>query len=124
MYNRTITIDTSRPADTLAELKTGQNSAMLLVVKGVPPEASAVSFIRSGPLDEAGVSFDGDKLADGTWRVRIRSGFFDAEGMFYYTINVMVGDETYWSGTGLIRVKATPNDVSVGVVVTYGKSVV
>ena len=115
MYNRTLTIDPSRPGKRLQELDVGQNSSFLLSVRGVPADASGIRFTYI-PDDSDPVEFSGEKIANGTWTVGIRSGFFALPGMFHYEISVDVGGSPFWSGSGIIEVVecnqgASPADV-------------
>ena len=66
MFNRAITIDAARPGMTLDELRMGQYSTLLLVMKKVPDAAESVTFIldAQGDSDE-GAEFHAERIGDG-----------------------------------------------------------
>ena len=103
MYNRTITIDASRPGRKLLEIEVGQNSMFRLVVKGAPEDATSVKFTHV--LDDGtGIEFDGEKIAGNQWVVTVRGAYFNEPGRFHYEISCAFGDDQAWSGHGILTV--------------------
>lgn len=103
MYNRTITIDASRPGRKLQEIEVGQNSLFRLVVKGAPEDATSVKFTHV--LDDGtGIEFEGEKIAGNQWVVTVRGAYFNEPGRFHYEIACAFGDEQSWSGHGILTV--------------------
>ena len=112
MYKRTLNLNLSYPNAKLAELQTGQKSAFLLSIVGVPSAAERVTFCRYDLNDENGVEFACEKTGD-VWTLYIRAGFFVDVEKYHYEIEVYVGGSVYWSGHGLLTVIPTASTASV-----------
>ena len=114
MFNRAITIDAARPGMTLDELRMGQYSTLLLVMKKVPDAAKSVTFIldAQGDSDE-GAEFPAERIGDGVWQVLVRSAYFTEVGSRHYEVRMLDGNgSSFWDGHGIVTVIATATSVA------------
>lgn len=103
MYYRTLTIDCARPERELAAISTGQSSAFVLSVKGVPKCATALKLVLVGEDGDEGVEFPGTRVAN-VWTVSVGAGFFSVVGTRHYEVDVEADGAQFFSGHGLLHV--------------------